>query len=399
MHRRMVIIVLLAAAIGIAGADELFRFTYEEGEQYRILSTVEQDVWLNDQFSHHATIFNRIAIVVTEVEEGRGLHDMTIVTSEESVNGAQVFRWGEEYQSRFWRDELGYYEIDPIYFMPVVRDVPIFPETSLAPGDTWTGQGSEVHDFRRSFGIPDAYQFPVPVTYRYEGNVERDGREFALIRVVYNIFYRPDRVYPGAIYPIRITGFSDQLLYWDIVAGRAQAYEEEYAFIFTLSSGDEVLYEGTAEARVIEATRMDRPRIAEEIRAEMDALGFDDQEVVVDDRGVTIRLDNILFPPDSPFLRDSERAKLDGIAEILNRYPDRDILITGHTALAGTEAGRLQLSRERAGAVAAHFLQLGVRNPDQIIQRGVGALEPVADNSTESGRRKNRRVEITILEN
>ena len=91
--------------------------------------------------------------------------------------------------------------------------------------------------------------------------------------------------------------------------------------------------------------------------------------------------------------------KLDGIVEILGRYPDRDILITGHTALAGTESGRLQLSVERAGAVANYFLELGVRNPDQILQRGVGAQEPVADNSTESGRRKNRRVEITIMEN
>ena len=189
------------------------------------------------------------------------------------------------------------------------------------------------------------------------------------------------------------------MIYWDIVAGRPHAYEEEYAFVFALSSGDEVLYEGTAEARVIEASRMDRPQVAEEIREDLDELGFDDQEVIVDDRGVTIRLDNILFPPDSPFLRDSEKAKLDGIVEILNRYPDRDILITGHTALAGTEAGRLQLSGERAGAVANYFLELGVRNPDQIIQRGVGAQEPVADNSTESGRQKNRRVEITILEN
>jgi len=315
------------------------------------------------------------------------------------VNGAQVFTWGEEYHSRFWRDEYGYYEIDPRYFMPVVRDVPVLPETAVAPGDTWTGQGSEVHDFRRSFGIPDAYHFPIPVTYEYEGNVEQGGREFALIRVVYNVFFRPNRVYPGAVYPVRISGFSDQMVYWDIAAGRAHAYEEEYAFVFTLSSGDEVLYEGTAEARVIEASRMDRPRVAEEIREELDALGFDDQEVIVDDRGVTIRLDNILFPPDSPFLRDSERVKLDGIAEILSNYPDRDVLITGHTALAGTEAGRLQLSRERAGAVAGYFLELGVRNPDQIIQRGVGAQEPVADNSFESGRRKNRRVEITILEN
>ena len=399
MSRFVLIIGLLTVNAGLPLAQETFRFVYEEGEQYRVLSTVEQDVWLNGEFSHHATIFNRIAIAVTQVDGGRGFHEATFVTSEESVNAAQVFRWGEEYQSRFWRDEFGFYEIAPIYFMPVVRDVPVFPERPLEPGDTWTGQGSEVHDFRRSFGIPDAYHFPIPVTYQYEGNIEQDGRQFALIRVVYNVFYRPNRSYPGAIYPVRISGNSNQLVYWDIATGRPHAYEEEYAFVFTVSTGDEVLYEGTAEARVIEATRMDRPQVVEEIREELDALGFQDQEVIADERGVTIRLDNILFPPDSPFLRETEKAKLAGIAEILNNYPDRDILIIGHTALAGTEAGRLQLSHERAGAVANYLLELGVRNPDQIIQHGLGAQEPVADNATESGRRKNRRVEITILEN
>lgn len=399
MRRLFLAAGVIAAISGLAFGQQVFRFSYEQGEQYRILSTVEQDVRVNGVFSHHATIFNRIAIEVTDVADGRGYHTASFVTSEESVGGAQVFTWGEEYYSEFWRDARGYYEIAPEYFMPVVRDVPVFPDRPLSPGDTWSAEGSEVHDFRRSFGIPDAYHFPVPVTYRYDGTVEREGREFALIHISYNVFYRPTVSYPGVLYPVRISGFSDQSVYWDTVTGRADSYEEEYAFVFTLSSGDEVTYEGTAGARVVDATRMDRVAVVEDIRNDLDALGFDDQEVVADERGVTIRLDNILFPPDSPILRDSERAKLDGIAEILRKYPDRDVLITGHTALAGTEAGRLKLSGERAGAVAAYLLELGVRTPDQLIQRGVGATEPVADNSTEAGRRRNRRVEITILEN
>jgi len=336
---------------------------------------------------------------VTQTSEAGGYHEATFVTSEESMNGAQVFRWGEEYESEFWRDELGYYDIDPVYFMPVVRDVPVFPEGPVEPGDTWTAPGSEVHDFRMSFGIPDAYEFPIPVTYEYEGDLQRDGREYARLKVDYNVYFRPSRVYPGALYPIRISGYSSQRILWDKAAGRASEYEEEYSFAFQLSTGDEVVYEGTAEARVLDATRMDRPRIVDEIREDLDALGFEDQDVVADERGVTIRLDNILFPPDSAFLRQSEKDKLTGIADILKRYPDRDILITGHTALAGTAEGREQLSKERAAAVAAYLLELEVRSPEQMIQRGVGATEPVASNDTEEGMRKNRRVEITILEN
>lgn len=396
--RRFSVIALLLCVLPAVAADT-FRFYYEEGEQYRVLSRVEQDVWLNGRYSHHATIYNRIAIRITQVDDSAGFHDATFVTSEESRNGEQVFRWGEEYESRFWRNELGFFDIDPVYFMPVVRDVPVFPDQPIEVGDTWSAEGTEVHDFRRSFGIPDAYQFPIPVSYEYQTDVEREGREFALIKVDYTVYYRPNRGYPGALYPVLISGYSSQNVYWDKQAGRPHEYNEEYGFTFVLSSGDEVVYEGTAEARVIEATRMDRPRMVEEIRDELDALGFEDQEVVADERGVTIRLDNILFPPDSPLLRDSEKEKLRAIAEILVQYPDRDILITGHTALAGTERGRQQLSEERAAAVAAYLLQLEVREPQEMIQRGVGATEPVASNDTEAGMRKNRRVEITILEN
>jgi outer membrane protein OmpA-like peptidoglycan-associated protein len=110
-------------------------------------------------------------------------------------------------------------------------------------------------------------------------------------------------------------------------------------------------------------------------------------------------MENIQFPPDSALLVPSERSKLDRIGEILKKYSDRDILITGHTALAGTPEGRKKLSDDRAGSVGAYLLEKKVRTKDRISFRGLGAEVPVADNRTEDGRSKNRRVEITILEN
>ena len=398
--KQLLVIVTLCLLAAAPATAERLSFYFEEGEQYRILSTVNQDVYVNGGFSHRAQILNRISVSVTEVDGERGYHQSTFVTSEESRGaGNEVFEWGQEYRSEYWRDPQGFYDIEPQYFVPVVRDVPVFPDRELQPGDTWSSTGYEVHDFRRGFGIPEPYRFPIPVTYEFIDTVEREGRDYARIRVTYNVFYRPSQTYPGLTYPVRITGFSDQLHYWDIAAGRVQEYEEEYALVFLLSDGFEFVFEGTAEARVIEATRMDRARIAEEVREDLDELGFDDQEVVEDERGVTIRLDNILFPPDSAFLRDTEKQKIEAIAEILIRYPERDILVSGHTALAGTEAGRQRLSTERAAAVANYLLELGVRERDQLIQRGFGATQPVADNGTAEGMLRNRRVEITILEN
>ena len=98
-------------------------------------------------------------------------------------------------------------------------------------------------------------------------------------------------------------------------------------------------------------------------------------------------------------LVDEELEKIRKIAEILKKTAGRDILVTGHTALAGTEEGRQKLSVERAGAVADYLLKLGAKEEKEIMIQGKGASEPVADNSTEEGMRRNRRVEITILEN
>ena len=87
------------------------------------------------------------------------------------------------------------------------------------------------------------------------------------------------------------------------------------------------------------------------------------------------------------------------IAEILMKYKERDLLIVGHTALAGTAEGRKVLSERRAGAVGGYLLSKGARRENQMTYKGMGATAPIADNNTEEGMRKNRRVEIKILEN
>jgi outer membrane protein OmpA-like peptidoglycan-associated protein len=85
----------------------------------------------------------------------------------------------------------------------------------------------------------------------------------------------------------------------------------------------------------------------------------------------------------------------------LEKFPDRDIAIAGHTARASgyTEEDYQALSEKRANAVGDFLLALGARRPAQVTTRGMGARMPLGDNATEEGRRKNRRVEITILEN
>jgi outer membrane protein OmpA-like peptidoglycan-associated protein len=362
---------------------------------------VNEDVYLNRRFSHRAEILNRAAVTVLDGAGGAGRHEALFQTSERAVpaeGGEGAFYWEREYDSVFDRDSLGRLTIDDRYFMPVVRDVPVFPGGNLEPGDTWRAEGCEIHDFRDAFGITEPYRIPFTANYTYLGNRFREGREYPAISVSYRIDDSPPAV-PGRLWPRRVTGACDQILYWDRDLGQSRAYEETFRMIFELSDGTRVEYRGTARGEILEAPRMDKDRVAGEIRRDLEALGVEDAGVRVDAEGVTISLEAIRFEPDSARLLPSEQAKLDRIGEILARYGDRDILVAGHTALAGSAAGRQELSVQRAAAVASYLIAGGVRSGERVVVRGYGAERPVADNATAGGRERNRRVEITILEN
>jgi outer membrane protein OmpA-like peptidoglycan-associated protein len=188
-------------------------------------------------------------------------------------------------------------------------------------------------------------------------------------------------------------------VYWDAALGQPVAYVESFRIVFDLSNGMTVEYRGTAEAEVIESQKMDKEKIVEEINEELERQGIKDATVRVVDEGITISLENIQFEADTAKMLPGERGKLDKIADILRRYPDRDILVGGHTALAGTEEGRMKLSVDRAAVVADYLVTQKVRQSERIVVRGYGAQKPIADNTSEAGRQKNRRVEITLLEN
>jgi outer membrane protein OmpA-like peptidoglycan-associated protein len=255
-----------------------------------------------------------------------------------------------------------------------------------------------MHDFRDSFGIPAPYRIPFTAYYRFLGGREWKGKTYSAFSVSYRILEEPSAV-EGRIWPRRIQGASDQIVYWDAEFGQPAAYEEYFRMIFDLSDGRTVEYRGRAEAEMLESRRMDKEKMAEEINRDLNRLGVGDASARVVDEGIAISLENIQFQADTAVMLDGEREKLDKIAEILLRYGDRDIMVSGHTALAGTAAGRMRLSRERASVVADYLISKNVRTANRVVVRGFGADKPVADNHTEAGMRKNRRVEITILEN
>ena len=129
----------------------------------------------------------------------------------------------------------------------------------------------------------------------------------------------------------------------------------------------------------------------------MDPDDRGDIEVTETDQGVSLTLRALHFVPDQAVILPEDRPLLDVLADALGRIPDRTFLVRGHTADVGTAESQFLLSEERARVVAAELAERGIP-ADRFVFQGLGGTEPVGDNTTEEGRRMNRRVEIIILE-
>lgn len=124
--------------------------------------------------------------------------------------------------------------------------------------------------------------------------------------------------------------------------------------------------------------------------------------VAVDGQGCpqkgSIALAGVNFETDSATLTSRSHAVLDRVAADLKNYPRLEIELQGHTDGKGSERYNLNLSQRRAESVREYLLGKGV-SPSQVVARGYGESQPVADNATDEGRARNRRVVMQVLRN
>lgn len=101
----------------------------------------------------------------------------------------------------------------------------------------------------------------------------------------------------------------------------------------------------------------------------------------------------LLFAFDSFELSEDAKGILDKLIPVIEDVPDTKLKIIGHTDNIGGKSYNDNLSLNRAKSVAS-YLSAGGIDRNSIIEQGKGFSQPVADNTTEQGRAKNRRVEI-----
>ena len=115
--------------------------------------------------------------------------------------------------------------------------------------------------------------------------------------------------------------------------------------------------------------------------------------------GIKITFDaGILFDVNKADLRPASFTEIDKMAAVLQKYPDTNVIVEGHTDNTGTDAINQPLSQRRAQSVANEAIAKGVAS-SRITTNGYGSTQPIADNSTAEGKQANRRVEIAIYAN
>jgi chemotaxis protein MotB len=108
--------------------------------------------------------------------------------------------------------------------------------------------------------------------------------------------------------------------------------------------------------------------------------------------------ESLLYKSGSAKLGDNGKKALGSLASALNDYPNLKVVVLGHTDDKQMKKGgdNLSLSTERANGVVRTLVQDYKVDPARLTAAGKGKYDPIADNTTEEGRAKNRRTEIVL---
>jgi len=186
---------------------------------------------------------------------------------------------------------------------------------------------------------------------------------------VYAFLEKKNRDYLG--------GWEDPDKGWYYVSA-ASPDEKTFISIFVLSSGDGP----RAAVSIIEPKEM-----------EIGLVRAETMEESIKKTGKVV-LYSIYFDFNKADLKPESQPTLEEIAKLLKNNPTWKLYVVGHTDNIGTLEYNLDLSRRRAEAVVRELVEKYGISRDKLSPYGVGPLCPVASNSTEEGRSKNRRVEL-----
>ncbi len=158
--------------------------------------------------------------------------------------------------------------------------------------------------------------------------------------------------------------------------------------------------EAQAERREAESARAEAESARSDAQAALErARELSDQVAELEarqtERGLVLTLSEVLFDVGRANLKEGGLRTVGQLATFLQEYPERVVLVEGHTDTSGSLQLNMDLSNRRAEAVKSALMQRGISG-DRVRTVGLGPEFPIAGNNTAAGRQQNRRVEIII---
>lgn len=176
--------------------------------------------------------------------------------------------------------------------------------------------------------------------------------------------------------------------------------------------GDEIIV-NTADATLLDKLISDlqaaAPAMTVQAEGPLDLQGEIDNSLTAADVAITglgenpdprdvaraLSIQVINFEVDKADIPEVNKELLDRAAKIITEVPDMKLIIIGHTDSQASDAYNMELSRERAESVKAYLVSQGV-DANKLTTEGMGETDPIADNSTDQGRFRNRRIEFIV---
>ena len=147
-----------------------------------------------------------------------------------------------------------------------------------------------------------------------------------------------------------------------------------------------------AEGPLNEQSEIDNSLTASQ--AAMDNLGQDP-----DPRDVAraLSLQVVNFEVDKAVIPEVNKPLLNNTVKIMQQVPNMKLMIIGHTDKTADAAYNMKLSQERAQAMKDYLVAQGA-DPSKLMTKGMGETDPIADNATDQGRFRNRRIEFVVYD-
>lgn len=192
---------------------------------------------------------------------------------------------------------------------------------------------------------------------------------------------------------------SDPLILAEAVDKRiSDLIVEKSALAEQMAVSQSKLTELSKEHEDVTADLSSRKELEEKFKKAKRVLNPSEGEVLFNSSNdIVLRLGGLSFDIGKADIKDEHILLLEKVKKIIDMFPDAHLVVEGHTDASGELSANVLLSEKRAFAVMQYLRQSLLIPVDRIKSMGYGADRPIASNQSQSGRAKNRRIDVIVM--